>query len=137
MEERKGEGKYLVRHSLSWENAARELAMNKGQRAELKQTLKQIHRALEVENLTLEERHHFELLAACLAGQLASVWFPVDWGRRTLMILIFLIGLYGLILGRHILMWAWVALPIFSPRLMGEVAHALGRGSKYLSKDGK
>ena len=101
--------------------------MNKEKYEEAKKTSQEIERLLKEGNLTSEERQKFEELHAQLAGVLFRPCLPVDWGRRGIMIFIFLIGLYGMIQGH--LLWAliWLLLINFSPRIVGEVAYALGK----------
>lgn len=94
---------------------------------EAKKASQEIARLLSEGNLTTEERLKFERLHTQLAGVLASPWLPVDWGRRAIMIFIFLIGLYGIIQGHPLLSVIWLMLLIFSPRVVGEVAVALGK----------
>src|SRR5574341_344723 len=101
--------------------------MNKEKYEEEKKTSQEIDRLLKEGNLTSEERQKFEKLHAQLAGVLLSPFLPVDWGRRGIMIFIFLIGLYGMIQGHPLLALIWLLLLIFSPRIVGEVTHALGK----------
>ncbi|MFZ6022016.1 MAG: hypothetical protein ACOYT9_00920 [Patescibacteria group bacterium] len=101
--------------------------MNREKYEEAKKASQEIDRLLKEGNLTPEERQKFEKIRAQLAGVLLSPWLPVDWGRRSIMFFIFLIGLYGMIQGHTFLASLWLLLPIFSPRIVGEVAYALGK----------
>jgi hypothetical protein len=101
--------------------------MRREQYAEAKRTFDELTRRLKEDNLTPEEQDHLRSYLPGLSGVLHSIWFPFDWGRRTLMILIFIVGIFGLIQGYHDLMWIWLALPAFSPRIIGEAFHLLGR----------
>ncbi|MDD5007222.1 MAG: hypothetical protein PHC68_02330 [Syntrophorhabdaceae bacterium] len=90
--------------------------------------LEGVEEKLKDENLTSEERQGYERLAAKYAGILFSTWFPVDWGRRLIMVFIFLIvGLYGILWGHTAALWLWLSILIFSPRVVGEVLAVLGR----------
>ena len=59
-----------------------------------------------------------------------NVWLPTDWVRRGLMAIIALVGAQGVFVGPAWLAWILVALPLFSPRLMGEFAYGMGRASR-------
>ena len=101
--------------------------MDKKEREEAKQTLAEINKALEDETLSDEQREELEIHAAGLSGALLSVWLPVDWGRRLIMIGIVAFGLYEAIGGNYQALIWWLLLPFFSPRITGEVVHFTGR----------
>jgi hypothetical protein len=73
-----------------------------------------------------------ELPAARLAGVLSHPWFPVSWSRRFIMAAIVIFGLQQAWTGNYEPMVFWLLLPFFSPRIMGECAHRLGRARRLL-----
>ena len=104
--------------------------MDKKTQSTLKKQLKEITEYLKRDDLTIEEREEFELLSAKIAGALTHDWLPSDLGRRLIMVILFLIGLYGLMDGDNYFLISWIFLPMFSPRLMGELAHLAGKASR-------
>lgn len=94
---------------------------------EAKRTLDEITKFLREESLTEEERQKFETMKAQLAGALLHSWLPFCWVRRSIMTLLFVVGIYGLAGGSNLLLLAWIAIPLFSPRSMGELAFAIGK----------
>jgi hypothetical protein len=101
--------------------------MNREEYIEAKMVLEKISHLLKDGNLTEEEKQKFELSKAQLSGQLLSIWWPFDWGRRSTMIVLFLVGLYGLIEGSNQFLLAWLFMLIFSPRVVGEFSFFVGR----------
>jgi hypothetical protein len=101
--------------------------MNKAEREFLKVLLDAVHEKLQERDLSPEEREGYEQKAAKYAGILCSPWFPVDWVRRGIMIAMAIIGFSGLIFANYNLILIWLLLPPFSPRIVGEVAYALGK----------
>jgi len=106
--------------------------MNRETYKEAKMYLEEITQLLKEGSLTEEEKQNFEMLQVKLSGQLCSIWWPFDWGRRSIMIALFLAGLYGLIEGSNHFMWAWLVLLSFSPRFVGELSFFLGRVFRVL-----
>lgn len=100
---------------------------------EAKKSSEEIAKLLREGNLTAEEKQKFETLQAGLAGALLNSWLPFDWGRRSIMITLLLVGAYGLAEGNNLLLLAWLLLPFFSPRLVGELFYAVGKASSSLS----
>lgn len=100
--------------------------MNSVEQQEIKSLLLNARTMLNQNNLNQEERERLETVIALLSGRLLSVWLPVEWSRRTLMLIIFVVGLIGIFTGLHILILSWLVLPLFSPRLAGELAFAFG-----------
>jgi len=92
----------------------------------LRATLTLLKLKLKDPSLSPARRHELEVLAASTAGALASTWLPMGTGRRIIMVAIAAMGLWGLFQENHALMWIWVALPLFSPRCMGELALFMG-----------
>jgi len=104
--------------------------MNRESYSDAKRTFKEISELLKEGNLTEEEKQRLETLHAQLAGALLHPWLPLDWGRRSIMIALFLFGLYGLIEGQNHFLWAWLVLLIFSPRFVGELSNFFGKISR-------
>ena len=92
-----------------------------------KAKLADIDDALREGHLTPEERAELEALSAALSRQLVTPWFPASWARRGAMLVLLGTGLYGLVGGLELLVWSWPLIVIFSPRIMGENFHAIGR----------
>ncbi|MGZ8195040.1 MAG: hypothetical protein ACXWTH_05385 [Methylosarcina sp.] len=101
--------------------------MTRNEFEEAKKLSAEIAKLMEEENLTAEDRQKFEILLAKLAGSLLSTWLPFSWGRRSIMVVLFLIGAYGLVEGNGYFLVAWVFLLLFSPRVVGELGFALSR----------
>jgi hypothetical protein len=101
--------------------------MNRETYEQAKKQLEEIDNHLREGNLTAEERQKFETLKTQLAGVLLHPWLPVGWGRRSIMIILLIIGIYGLAEGRNYLLLAWVLLLFFSPRFVGELFRVLGK----------
>ncbi len=86
-----------------------------------------IAKLLKEENLTIEDREKLEILQAQLSGALLSTWLPFGWGRKLIMILLFIVGAYGLVEGNSYFLIAWLCALLFSPRIVGVFAFAFGR----------
>ncbi|MGA9821867.1 MAG: hypothetical protein WBQ36_09740 [Desulfobaccales bacterium] len=102
-------------------------AMNKEKYEEAKIYQKEIYRLLKEGNLSPEERQKLEEIQDQLAGFLMSPWLPVDLIRRAIMICILIIGIYGIIKGYMFIALLWLLLPLFSPRIQGEVLQLIRR----------
>ena len=94
---------------------------------EAKKQSAEIAKLLKDGNLAAEDRQKLETLQAQLAGVLLSPWLPFGWRQRSIMIVLFLVGAYGLMPGDGYFLFAWVLLLFFSPRFVGELAYALGK----------
>ncbi len=94
---------------------------------EAKSQSEEIAKLLKEGNLTAEERQKLETLQAQLAGVLLHPWLPFGWVRRSIMVVLLLIGVYGLLEGNNYFLLAWVLLLFFSPRFVGEFSYALGK----------
>lgn len=101
--------------------------MNRDTYEDAKKQLAEVTRVLSEENLTTEERQKFETLQAQLSGVLLRPWLPFSWGRRSIMLVLFAVGVVGVLGGNSYLLLAWVFLLFFSPRFVGEFSYALGR----------
>ena len=112
-------------------------SMNSDEYKEAKKRFEAIDRSLKNDNLSPEERKNLGKLHAQLAAVLLHPLIPADWGRRIIMILVFLIGLYGIVGGNPQSIWVWILLPLFSPRIVGKIAYAIGEIlSKLLNNKG-
>ena len=94
-----------------------------------KRAFEEVKEQLKRDDLTSEERAELVMHADRLSGLLLSIWFPMGIGRKLIMLVIFLVGIYGLLIGNHYFLFSWVILPMFSPRLVGEIAFLMGRFS--------
>jgi hypothetical protein len=65
-------------------------------------------------------------VTAKMAGYLLSPWLPIGVGRKIVMVVIFLIALLGSLLNPFCLLLL-IILPLFSPRVIGEIVSFLGR----------
>lgn len=101
--------------------------MDRQQYERAKSVLTQVRGELARHDLTAEQRAELEKHANALSGALMSPWLPVDWPRRLLMAAIFLLGLQQASVGNYQPFIWWLALPLFSPRIMGELAYFFGR----------
>jgi hypothetical protein len=81
-------------------------------------------------DLTPEQRSELQVHAAALAGGLMSPWLPIGWTRKLLMLAIAGVGLEQAAIGNYWALWLWAFLPMFSPRIVGEMAAFLGRPAR-------
>lgn len=93
---------------------------------EAKKTLEEISKILKEETLTTEERQKLETHVSQLAGVLSRPLLPFSWSRRLIMIVLAVVGLYGLVQGNNYLLLAWLLLPLFSPYFATGIAGAIG-----------
>ena len=107
--------------------------MNQVQYEDAKKTLEEVSTFLKDESLTKEERNNLEVMQSQLSGALLSIWIPFGWGRRFLMVLLFLTGIFGFVSGNIYFFISWLLLLLFSPRCIGLLFYALGR----LNSNGK
>ena len=89
--------------------------------------LEMISVELKSEILTPQERHELEIQKSKLSGMLLSTWFPVPWSKRIIMIVIVGFGLWQMVEQNFQPLIYWVALPFFSPRIVGEGAFFIGK----------
>src|SRR5437667_2087776 len=92
-----------------------------------KAKLTDIDDALREGHLTPQERAELEAQSAALSKQLVTAWLPASWARRGIMLVLLATGLYGLLSGLEQLVWCWPVIVVFSPRIMGEHFHDIGR----------
>ncbi len=109
--------------------------MNLAQQEEAKRLLTEITTELKRGSLTPEHRADLERHAAAIAGSLLNPWLPLGLWRRAVMLLLFLLGLLWPLSGSPAWAVAWLVMFMFSPRVIGETANALGRFSAGF-KDG-
>ncbi len=94
---------------------------------EAKRLLEEINNELITQPLTPGQRCELERHAAGLAGALLSPWLPVTWARRLIMAAIFILGVQQAWIGNYQVMFWWLFLPLFSPRIVGECALFMGK----------
>ena len=103
--------------------------MNLDQQEDAKRLLKEVTAELKRDDFTPEQRADLERHAAALAGALLNPWLPVGFWRRAVMLLLFLLGLLWPFVGSPTWAVAWLVMLMFSPRIVGKTAFALGRFS--------
>lgn len=101
--------------------------MDKQEEKALKKSIEVLQEAIDDGSLQGEARMEAERTVNMAAGRLLSVWLPTGWGRRVIMLILLLFGLYGLIIGKLLFLICWLIAVTFSPRIMGEVSFLLGR----------
>lgn len=94
---------------------------------EAKRVSAEIAEELKRSDLTPEQRAQLEHHQTKLAGVLSSTWLPFGWWRRAVMLVLLLLGLLWPLGGSVVWVVAWLLMLSFSPRVVGEVVHALGR----------
>lgn len=98
-------------------------------------SLKMINLLLENDGLSEEERKKWTTLKWQTIGAIGSPWFPVGWLRKSIVIIIFLIWLYGI--------WnldikfglIWLLMLFFSPRIVSGCAVFLGQVAREMNKN--
>lgn len=88
--------------------------------------LKGLGEAQKISELSPETREKLNKAAGAVAGDQLSDWLPDGWGRKIIMAVLFMIGLYGAIEGPFNLIWFWLAILLFSPRCVGWAAYMAG-----------
>lgn len=101
--------------------------MTRDEYEEVKRQNAEVYRLLREGSLTPEEKQKLQVLHSQLSGLLLSPWLPFGWGRRSAMLVLFLSGAIGLLAGNVYLLAAWMAMFCFSPRIVGECSHFLGK----------
>lgn len=101
--------------------------MTREQFEEAKRLLAEIDAELKGDALTAEQREELEIHRVKLAGTLLSPWLPFSWWRRLVMFVLLLLGTLWPLGGSPNWVLAWLLMLLFSPRIMGETAFALGR----------
>jgi len=101
--------------------------MTRDEFEDAKKQSSEITKLLKEENLTAEDRQKLEMLQTQLSGALLSTWLPFGWGRRSIMIVLLLVGAYGLVEGNGYFLISWSLLLLFSPRVVGEFSFTFGR----------
>ncbi len=77
-------------------------------------------------------------IEVALAGQSLSVWVPVGFWRRVIFCLLIFFGVIGVITSSEWYYWAMLLFAsAMSPRVIGELAFALGRVVSLSSKQKK
>jgi len=98
--------------------------MHRQEQEALKKTMEVLEKAIQDGTLQGEARIKAEQTINMAAGRLLSVWLPIGWGRRVIMSILLLFGLYGLIIGNPLFLICWVIAATFSPRMMGELSYS-------------
>jgi len=101
--------------------------MNKEQRDQAKRAFDALSKLEQTGTLTEEQQEEFPKLKASLAGVLMSSWLPADFGRKTIMLVIFLVAVLGAFIANGKFLLLLLLLPLFSPRMMGELMVFIGR----------
>jgi hypothetical protein len=101
--------------------------MDRARYEEAKRALSEVRHELETAPLTAQQRDELERHAAALSGVLMSPWLPMSLRSRLIALAIILFGLQQAWTGNYEPMVFWFLLPLFSPRIVGECAHLLGR----------
>lgn len=104
---------------------------------EAKRLLSEIRRELATQSLTAKQRSELEIHAARLSGVLLRPWFPMSWTRRLIMAAIVLVGAQQAYVGNYQPLIWWLILLFFSPRIIGESSHFLGRLYRKLRHAGR
>lgn len=100
--------------------------MNRLEYEEAKNRLEEVTRKLKQEALTDEERKRLEREGRELAKAVMSPWLPFSWRHRIVMLLIALVGVWGVLEGQYYWALIWLGLFVFSPRLVGKCLDAMG-----------
>lgn len=101
--------------------------MDKEQYDQIKKASEVIAHSLKNDDLSTEEREKLETTLAQMSGYLCSPWLPVGIGRKIIMMVLLVIGIYGIIIDKQIIAVCWLLIPLFSPRLMGEALRIVGK----------
>ncbi|MFZ5559493.1 MAG: hypothetical protein ACOZAL_01735 [Patescibacteria group bacterium] len=120
----------LIFYTIGWKRE--NVKTSKPTREEIKKAgkaIEEINKALNDKNLNLstEERKEFEKIQAQLSALVLSPWFPLDWVRRTMMLIVFLVGLYGMVRVGYLFILFWLLLLPFSPRIAAVITRFIGR----------
>ncbi len=87
--------------------------------------LEEVTRRLRYHTLSQEERERLEREGKELAKIIVSPWIPFNWGYRIIMTVLAGIGFLGIVDANYLLLWAWLLLPIVSPRAVGKLVSAI------------
>jgi hypothetical protein len=74
-----------------------------------------------------EVPEQIDIARAALAGVRLSKWFPPGFLRKALMALCVVVGFQGFLTGSYLYFLSFLVAGIFSPRIVGELAFAVGR----------
>jgi len=100
--------------------------MDRDQYHQIKKTSDLVKKALQNDNLSVDERQRLEISQAQMSGYLCSTWLPVGIGRKSVMVALLIIGIYGVVIDKPIIAVCWLLVPLFSPRLVGEFLLMIG-----------
>ena len=74
-----------------------------------------------------EVNKQFREIETDLVGLIMSRWFPYGIVRRIIMLIVFLLGLYGAIKITVLFILLWLSLPLFSPRITAYTVAFFGK----------
>jgi len=101
--------------------------MNKEEHDQLEKLFRAISKLEESGILTEEQKKEFSDLKSSISGVLLSSWLPADSGRKYIMLIILFIAICGTLAGIPRFLFLLLILPLFSPRVIGEVVVFFGR----------
>ena len=78
---------------------------------------------------------NIDIARAALAGVRLSKWFPPGLVRKVLMALCVVVGFQGFFTGSYLYLLSFFVAGIFSPRIVGELAFAVGRIAGQFSRN--
>ena len=100
-----------------------------------KAKLAAIDDAMSEGHLTPEERAEFQALSTTLSERLVTPFIPPGWGRRSMMLTLSIVCVYGFVAELYLLMWSLPLIAVFSPRIMGENFHSVARHDRKSLRD--
>ena len=101
--------------------------MSKKERDELHKLMDYFDIILNNENSSVEAKEMAEYRKAEISGLLLSPLLPIGIVRNILMMGFFAIGVLAFLTPYEWLFWSFFVALAFSPRIMGEIFHGLGR----------
>lgn len=104
-----------------------EINMNKLEFSQARRALDEISILLNDDALEGEERERLEQSADQLAGLLMRQLLPIGFIRRALMVLFFVAGIYGIVIGNYYLLGLWIIAGAFSPRITAEALRIINK----------
>ena len=103
--------------------------MNETENKLLIKSLHEINETLNDQSLNFSQEDRLKLkeTKALISTALLSSWLPIDTTRKVTMIILFIVGLYGIINSSIFFIIFWIPLPFFSPRIVEKVAMFFGK----------
>ena len=99
----------------------------KRERDDLIELMNSFQKILNDENSSAEEKQIAQLQISKIAGTLGSPLFPVGIIRNVLMVGFIALGFLSFYTPYKWLIWSFLIAVTFSPRIVAEVVHGLGR----------